>query len=68
MAVAQTGSRQLAALKPLRRRLIQAAEPDRSAGRLPFHSRCPIAQERCKAERPALRPVAGGALAACHFV
>jgi oligopeptide/dipeptide ABC transporter ATP-binding protein len=34
----------------------------------PFHSRCPIAQERCKAERPALRPVAGGALAACHFV
>jgi oligopeptide/dipeptide ABC transporter ATP-binding protein len=34
----------------------------------PFHSRCPIAQERCKAERPALRPVSGGALAACHFV
>ena len=34
----------------------------------PFHSRCPIAQERCKAERPALRPVLGGALAACHFV
>jgi oligopeptide/dipeptide ABC transporter ATP-binding protein len=34
----------------------------------PFHSRCPIAQERCKAERPTLRPVAGGALAACHFV
>ena len=34
----------------------------------PFHSRCPIAQERCKAERPALRPVGGGALAACHFV
>jgi len=34
----------------------------------PFHSRCPIAQERCKADRPALRPVASGALAACHFV
>jgi oligopeptide/dipeptide ABC transporter ATP-binding protein len=34
----------------------------------PFHSRCPIAQERCKADRPALRPVSGGALAACHFV
>ena len=34
----------------------------------PFHSRCPIAQERCKAERPALRPASGGALAACHFV
>ncbi|MFZ5783250.1 MAG: ABC transporter ATP-binding protein [Pseudomonadota bacterium] len=34
----------------------------------PFHSRCPIAQERCKAERPSLRQVANGALAACHFV
>jgi len=34
----------------------------------PFHSRCPIAQERCKSDRPALRPVGEGALAACHFV
>ena len=34
----------------------------------PFHSRCPIAQERCKADRPVLRPVGGGTLAACHFV
>jgi oligopeptide/dipeptide ABC transporter ATP-binding protein len=34
----------------------------------PFHSRCPIAQDRCKAETPALRPVGGGVLAACHFV
>ncbi|MBL0900610.1 MAG: ABC transporter ATP-binding protein, partial [Reyranella sp.] len=34
----------------------------------PFHSRCPIAQERCKAERPVLRPVASGAEAACHFI
>ena len=34
----------------------------------PFHSRCPIAQERCKTDRPALRPVASGALAACHFI
>ena len=33
----------------------------------PFHSRCPIAQDRCKAEKPVLRPVGGGALAACHF-
>ena len=23
----------------------------------PFHSRCPIAQDRCKVEKPALRPV-----------
>jgi oligopeptide/dipeptide ABC transporter ATP-binding protein len=34
----------------------------------PFHSRCPIAQERCTSDRPLLRPVGDGALAACHFV
>ena len=34
----------------------------------PFHSRCPIAQDRCRTERPALRPVSNGAQAACHFV
>ena len=34
----------------------------------PFHSRCPIAQARCKEEKPALRPVGDSALAACHFV
>jgi oligopeptide/dipeptide ABC transporter ATP-binding protein len=34
----------------------------------PFHSRCPIAQERCKTDKPVLRPVGDGALAACHFV
>ena len=34
----------------------------------PFHSRCPIAQDRCKLDRPALRPVGGGTLAACHFI
>ncbi|MCC7050044.1 MAG: ABC transporter ATP-binding protein [Alphaproteobacteria bacterium] len=31
-----------------------------------FHTRCPFAQDRCKAEVPALRPV-DGRLAACHF-
>jgi oligopeptide/dipeptide ABC transporter ATP-binding protein len=34
----------------------------------PFHSRCPIVQARCKSEKPALRPVGSGAMAACHFV
>jgi oligopeptide/dipeptide ABC transporter ATP-binding protein len=34
----------------------------------PFHSRCPIAQDRCEADKPALRPVGDGTLAACHFV
>ena len=34
----------------------------------PFQSRCPIAQDRCRSERPELRPVSNGAQAACHFV
>jgi oligopeptide/dipeptide ABC transporter ATP-binding protein len=33
----------------------------------PFHSRCPIVQDRCWVERPELRTVSGGAVAACHF-
>jgi oligopeptide/dipeptide ABC transporter ATP-binding protein len=34
----------------------------------PFHSRCPLAQDRCKTDRPQLRTVSSGALAACHFI
>ena len=34
----------------------------------PFHSRCPIAQDRCTSDKPELRVVGSGALAACHFV
>ena len=32
-----------------------------------FHTRCPIAVERCSSERPALREVMPGHLAACHL-
>ncbi len=32
-----------------------------------FHPRCPLAQARCKAERPGLKP-AGDAMVACHAV
>jgi len=32
-----------------------------------FHTRCPYAQARCREEAPALRQVAPGHLAACHF-
>lgn len=32
-----------------------------------FHTRCPIAQERCKTEVPELRTVAPGHVAACHY-
>jgi len=33
----------------------------------PFHTRCPIAQERCKAEKPAWTEYGPGHHAACHF-
>jgi oligopeptide transport system ATP-binding protein len=33
----------------------------------PFHTRCPWAQAICKEQRPELRSVGDGALAACHF-
>jgi len=32
-----------------------------------FHPRCPYAQDRCKIETPALREIAPGRHAACHF-
>ena len=33
-----------------------------------FHPRCPLAQERCKSEEPALRELAPGHSVSCHFV
>jgi oligopeptide/dipeptide ABC transporter ATP-binding protein len=32
-----------------------------------FHTRCPLATSRCSVESPALREVAPGHFAACHF-
>jgi oligopeptide/dipeptide ABC transporter ATP-binding protein len=32
-----------------------------------FHPRCPMAQDRCRAERPALIDIGGGRSSACHF-
>ena len=32
-----------------------------------FHTRCPLAQDRCRAEEPLLRKVADGHQVACHF-
>ena len=32
-----------------------------------FHTRCPIAQERCRTEVPALREIAPGHVASCHY-
>ncbi len=34
----------------------------------PFHTRCPVAVDRCRAERPSLAPVASGHRVACHLV
>jgi oligopeptide/dipeptide ABC transporter ATP-binding protein len=32
-----------------------------------FHPRCPRAEERCKVDRPAVRPIGPDATVACHF-
>ena len=45
----------------------EAADPARLPTGCPFHPRCWLAEERCRAERPMLRPVgAPGQLVACH--
>jgi peptide/nickel transport system ATP-binding protein len=33
-----------------------------------FHTRCPLANDRCRQERPELKPSPGGASVACHAV
>jgi peptide/nickel transport system ATP-binding protein len=34
----------------------------------PFHTRCKYAEDKCRAEKPVLRPINGTAqMAACHF-
>ncbi len=33
-----------------------------------FHPRCPLAEARCRVERPELRPLGNGTLVACHVV
>lgn len=40
-------------------------DPPRGCG---FHPRCPLAEDRCRTERPALREGAGGHSVACHLV
>ncbi|SEO29800.1 peptide/nickel transport system ATP-binding protein [Paracoccus alcaliphilus] len=53
-----------------RKRLILGGDvpsPTKIPSGCSFHTRCPIAQERCRMERPALATVAGPQQAACHF-
>jgi oligopeptide/dipeptide ABC transporter ATP-binding protein len=40
----------------------------RASGGCPYHGRCPIAVERCRTERPELRPVSAATQAACHLL
>lgn len=53
-----------------RKRILLQGDPP-SPIRIPsgcrFHTRCPMAQEICKREEPALATVADNHLAACHF-
>ena len=52
------------------RRIILAGDvpsPTRVPSGCSFHTRCPIAQEICRRERPDLRDVGDGQAAACHF-
>jgi oligopeptide/dipeptide ABC transporter ATP-binding protein len=55
--------------RPARRIILRGDVPSPTA--VPpgcaFSSRCPIAQDVCRRERPALTPVATGHAAACHF-
>jgi oligopeptide/dipeptide ABC transporter ATP-binding protein len=53
-------------------------ETQRLAGEIPsplappagcaFHTRCPVAIERCATDPPPLRPTQGGRVAACHLI
>src|ERR1051326_5404025 len=53
-----------------RRRVVPAGgapSPIHPPGGCPFHPRCPIAEPRCKTERPALRELSPGHHVACHL-
>ena len=53
-----------------RKRIVLSGEvpsPINPPSGCPFHPRCPIAEARCKTERPLLRDLGSGHLAACHL-
>ncbi|MGH6809488.1 MAG: oligopeptide/dipeptide ABC transporter ATP-binding protein, partial [Ensifer adhaerens] len=57
--------------EPKRQRSITASEvpsPLNPPSGCTFHPRCPLADARCKSERPAMRSFSDGSRAACHRV
>ncbi len=53
-----------------RQRIVLAGDvpsPLAPPGGCPFHPRCPVAEARCRTEKPALREIAPGHFAACHL-
>jgi oligopeptide/dipeptide ABC transporter ATP-binding protein len=42
--------------------------PPQQPGGCPYHPRCPLAVDRCRTQRPALRAVSTTAQAACHLL
>ena len=58
------------AIEAKRRRVILVGEVPSPVAPPPgchFHTRCPIAIDRCRTEVPTLRPVGGDHEAACHL-
>lgn len=56
---------------PRRRRSVQIGEvpsPMNPPSGCTFHPRCPLADERCKRERPAMLGLPGGGRVACHRI
>ena len=54
-----------------RRRVVLAGDipsPIHPPSGCAFHTRCPVAEARCRTEAPALRPTAAGRWTACHLV
>jgi len=61
--VIDAGAKRRVLARSIGRAMVDAAE---GVSGCPFALRCPHAQPRCQAERPALRPVGDGHLVACH--
>jgi len=48
--------------------LLKGADPKKAVGDCRFHTRCPLAVERCRTEAPQHRTLPGGRQVSCHLV